>query len=64
RPQPATKLLRQSLCGSCHPTSPEETSTRQAVATKTAVSMTENEAPTTTPRINASFVIFSDILTP
>lgn len=46
------------------PINPDKLNTRQAVEMKIATSITENERPTTTQRILASFMMLSDIFTP
>ena len=46
------------------PINPDKLNTRQAVEMKMATNIAENERPTTTQRIRASFIMLSDIFTP
>ncbi|EJI9010427.1 hypothetical protein ABGK91_004475 [Escherichia albertii] len=46
------------------PINPDKLNTSQAVEMKIATNIAENERPTTTQRIRASFIMLSDIFTP
>ena len=67
---PFRRRSRHSVCPvfSAHvsypPINPDKLKTLQAVAMKMATSITENERPTTTQRILASFMMLSGIFTP